>query len=367
VTLEQLLTQFAHHAHDNSPPGFQAGARGAAASPTDSADSGSDDLGGDGYGGGAGGGESDDEGCSPGGAHGYGGMGAAYGMYGAAAAAAPYCYAPGFATAPLAHPHLHQLRLAPCSSLGGAASGSAATLTAFHGSGAAFGGEEDDGDTFDTLNFMGTPAGGSRATGAQYDSEEAGAAGSIESLLEDFASAGAAAAAAALGGGGATLGAAGAGDALAWTPGGGGAAAKRDHLALGGADGAGSPLKRLRREDGGDAALDELAICYADQRGSSAGPAAPACGGAAVVREAPADAAAAAQGKEQQQRGAALPPVEPPAGACEWAGAAATPSALVGCGGSGLELLDALPPSIRSCLVDAAALYLANDATGLAA
>jgi hypothetical protein len=381
VTLELLLTQLAHHAHDNSPPGFQAGLHGTTASPTDSADSGSDDLGGDGYGadpsahgGGADrAGASDDEGCSPGTGGGYSFMGPAYGAY---------CY-------PLSHPHLQQLRTAaPCSSLGGAASGSAATFTAFNGgsgSGAAFG-EEDEGDTFDTLGFIG--AGAVRATGAQYDTEEAGADNSIESLLEQFASAGAAAAAVAAG-----AGAAGAADALGgwqWLALGGsgmatavaGAAAKRDQLAVAlgeAADCGGSPLKRLRLSggDGCDAfaaalggSLDEaLPICYADQRvGSSSGGSGTVLAGgaaAAVVRKPLPGAGEPSQPEQKQQRrrqGLAIEPAAP-GSACDWtAGVALTP-----CANGGLELLDALPSNIRSCLVDAAALYLANDASGLAA
>ncbi|GBF98395.1 hypothetical protein Rsub_10790 [Raphidocelis subcapitata] len=395
ITLEMLLTQYAHHANDNSPPGFVPRCAGDG-SPTDSGDSASDDL--DGCGRGDGG--YDDDGCSR-------GAGAAYACYGAPPLAGfPHCHFSSL-------PHLQHLQhLAPppqpCGSLGtGVSAGTAAYCSGGGGGDYEYAaGEEGDCDAFD-LDCWDSP--GPRATGvSQYD--EAGAGDSIETLLEEFAAAGAAAAAAAAGAAAAGVGAAAAGaglDALcggadagdafaaaaaaaddapwpalrpvATACGGGEASAKRDLAASlsGSADGgAGSPLKRLRLGGGGAGGGgcddgfgpapgdDELPICYADQRAAAGD----ALAADALVRDAAGPSAGAQQPQPQPQPRRAPPSV---AVACEWSdppapayGSAATPGFA---GGAPLDLLCALPPSVRGCLVDAAALYLANEAAGLVA
>jgi hypothetical protein len=403
ITLEMLLTQFSHHAHDNAAPG----GRG---SPSESAYSGSDDLD-DPDGGGADGslGSSDDEGCSPGGTHGHGGAygarhaGLAHGVYGGGA-----YYGGGGGVPALAYGGFPMpLRLQPCGSLAGAC-GSAATMFSGGGGGAD---EEDCCDTYDFHFAAASP--GLRATGvSQYESAEAGPHDTIASLLNDFAAAGAAAAAGARacaagtpagmmeglpgcsGGAGDAVGAVAAAEPFCGAAfplrmlGAADAGSKRDLASsLSGDDvGCASPLKRLRLAGGSaacdafapDGADDELPICYADQRTGSCGGAAAL--DAAVVREQqPAAAAPPAPGGLS----IALPPAHDWSGpdsamaaACgAAAGCPATPAAF-GCGGAAMaggasgapmDLLDALPSSIRSCLADAAALYLANDAMGLVA
>ncbi|KIY99574.1 Myb-related protein B [Monoraphidium neglectum] len=423
VTLDLLLTQFAHHAHDNAAASGHHAHRGGAASPCDSDDSGSDDMedvtpsggstGGAGGDGSAGSGGSDDEGSSPA-AHGhYGyahgvavGLGAAHAGVAAAYGAPAYCYgagAYGYAAPQQQLPHLRVHALAH----GCAGAGSAGTTYS--------GGDDDDCcDTLDAMHFIGSvgASAGAIASGCSpvtqgspffggvappAEPEDPNSQDSIQTLLDDFAAAGAAAAAASAaaaaaaasaGGfedvcGGIVVGAAAdvGGHDAAWRAAGCSSSfSSKRELAGDEADGTASPLKRLRICGSSGAfgagavacADDELPICYADQRAGG-------CGDAGAA------AAAAVRQQQQQQHAEAQP-------AYQWgfAAGAAAPRAEAGCvgpsedgqagGGAGagaaggaageagpFDLLDALPLSVRSCLVDAAALYLANDASGLAA
>lgn len=476
ITLEMLLTQYAHHAHDNAAPA--AHHRGGGHDDYYGSDSGDDDEAGAGAspsggtrssGGGAGGGSagsagSDDEGSSPS-THAHHAHAQhpqaqqaqyqASRFYRAAAAqrggagAAAY----GYQAPP---PHL-QLRVQTSRlSLGGARCGSA---------GAGVSGEDDDCcETFDFHYAHGAePSPNLHATGVSpyprgpscldeaYPQDN-----TIQGLLDEFAAAGAAAAAAAAaasagledvtGGVSAAAAAASVGaaavaaaeaaeddvgapdvdaaptaPAAAWpllpllrTAAGSDYGSKRDLASSlsGAADAVGSPLKRLRLGGAAhgpfgsvtsDDCEDELPICYADQRAASClgrsslngsgslpssfggfGFCAPvvvrqqhsselalpqprevdddhgrgiACGAAAAVPPTPATASALTHALPAAALAADVAPFSPCGGAPATAAAAAAP----------LELLDALPCSIRSCLADAAGLYLANDASGLAA
>lgn len=417
ITLELLLTQFAHHAHDNAHvPSSHA--CGGAASPCGSTDSGGDDLdgatlsggstgaAGGGADGSAGSGASDDEGSSPAGRNGsqpyvnFGGYPAnssyseAMGLHASLQSSyGPPAYCFGGPTGAYGYqppqPQLPPLR-APLGATPGAC-GSAGTATMFSG---------DEDDCCDTLgmHFAGAaPAGAGGAlsylTGsAPAECDQLDPLDSIESLLDGFAAAGAAAAAAAASAASARemdalCGAEpGAGAPVCWQAtgegalgggGGGSFGLKRDlAVSLAGADdGAASPMKRLRigaSSAFGRAAADEddeLPICYADQRaamcaGAGAGATAAAAGAVRLHRL---GAAAVAAPMYEWCEAAAARGAAPAAPAAHGASAAAV-DVSGGCGDAGpLELLDALPLSIRSCLVDAAALYLANDASGLAA
>ncbi|KAI8474815.1 MAG: hypothetical protein J3K34DRAFT_517900 [Monoraphidium minutum] len=458
VTLDMLMTQYAHHAHDNAAPVAQhhhaGGGRGGASEYSDSGDDDEYNGGGDGSGGSTGSGGSDDEGSSPTVHHAHAQQHPQQFRYQASrfyrgAAAGGGGYAP---------PHL-QLRVQT-----GRGSLGARGSSGFS--------EEDDCETFD---FRGAePSPGVHATGVSpyprgpSNLDDAYPHNSIQTLLDEFAAAGAAAAAAAAASaaalddicGGAAAAAAEAGGAAAAgagasqddgddrtddaaapadTSAGGAAAAwpalprlraaageygsKRDLVERlsGAVDAVGSPLKRLRLGGGSgqgpfgpagdDADEDELPICYADQRAGSClgrssfgggGAAAGGFGGfqlapavPAVVREQhSSDLPPAAAVKQEPQPEAPAPPESSYSGASTWdtapmaaparraprpAPLAAAPDAPASPGAAArgvcatpataapLELLDALPCSIRSCLADAAGLYLANDANGLTA
>jgi hypothetical protein len=423
ITLEMLLTQYAHE--NTAPPGAFAHRGGAAGaddyddySGSDDGDDGADGSGGsegeagDGYGGGYGGGG------GGGGGGGYDRQGAAagmaahavaaYGGYDAVPAAAAggayggaysYAAAAGAAAGPsglphFPHPHLSQLRV----QTGPHASVCASAGTMFS--------DEDCCETYWQPTALSPP--GVHGTGVSpyprgpSDLDGTGQKDVIQALLDEFAAAGAAAAAAA-----AAASAEGELDDLARAPdvdapagGPADSAPKRDLLARlsGAADGAASPMKRLRLGGGaaaasafgpapadeGNDADGELAICYADQRagGLSTTGSGPLAAAAAVVRQPKASAAqppAASPAAEAATAAASSPAAPAPAAAAgvtrptittaappaEWEPAAMplqTPSAA-----GPLGLLEALPSSVRGCLADAAGLYLANDASGLAA
>lgn len=387
-----LLTQYAHHAHDNAaPPSGSGHGRGALASSSDCTDSEGDDLdgetpsggsegtGGDGSSGSA---ASDDEGSSPAGmrSHQHHKQGrhmhvvhGAVDVYAAAAAAAGshgYGSSGGGCYAPHAGGRQPQLRIKTRLSVGTTNCGSAGTM---------FSDEDDCCETYD-FHF---PAGGEVVYGTGVSPYPRGPshpgapdpADNIQILLEEFAAAGAAAAAAAAGAGPDALDdICGASDTDAAAVFHGacsyeGAVPKRGLLSslAGAVDEAASPMKKLRIGQGSSPFSnndeDELPICYADQRGGGA-----SSGGGGAV------AAAAAVVRQQQP---SLLQDWPGGAAGTAACAAAEPAAVpaiagdggAGCGGAGgpLDLLEALPCSIRSCLADAAGLYLANDANGLAA
>lgn len=455
MTLELLLTQFAHHAHDNANPGGGAHhahhhSRGHG-SPCDSSDSGSDDLDGmspsgatrstgAGADGSTGSGASDDEGSSPmtrGGAHHqhvhhqhvHGGSymppmwhgGAAHAAAAAGMYQSPYDYAGTAAAATAAHGYPAPQQACPAVGTGvgpGAAAGVSMAGAACVSVGTIFSEEDDCCDTLDMhLWGMGSPGSAVHAAAGvapffgavtANPCEDTDPHGTIQNLLDGFAAAGAAAAgataaAAANAGsgahdpycsssgascGGADMACGGSGSGL-WRNG-----SKRDiasSLADADVDGTASPLKRLRL--GGDSCgnafasvapciddvdvPDELPICYADQRAAASD-----CGAAAPLATAAAAAAALRQQHVLEQPPEAVlyelvkeeeVPELPVDADVANAAAAALPAA--GCdaglaaafGGGPFDLLDALPFSIRSCLVDAAALYLANDADGLLA
>jgi hypothetical protein len=428
MTLEMLLTQFAY---ENTAPAAALAAHAAGrGSPSDYDDYDGSDDGVDPSSGAAGGsGGSDDEGSSP---QGTGHRGLQHSQHTAGATAAGYaysayggCYGAGAASggatvvAPPAYAYTAYAHGLPALRVQTSAAGCASAGTMFS--------DEDCCDTYAFAAAALSPPGVHGTGVSPYprgptDLDGAGAKDIIHALLDEFAAAGAAAAAAATA---ATAegelddicGAMDAGPAAAAAPAGTlpDGAPKRDLLSrLSGADDAvGSPLKRLRLGSGSGAAaspfgrapadaadVDELHICYADQRGGGsqggAPPAAVAAAAAApaVVRAAPLASSAAALAPAAATvavpaasesaaataapapAAAAPPAVAPPAPAAppavnasalpaDWD--AGMPPLHTPCAAGPLGLLDALPSTIRGCLADAAGLYLANDASGLAA